>query len=78
MTREPDDDTRTKIAAFDLVSHIGKVIVSVMLRTKLMYFLKDGTLILTASGRTFAKDEDDWKWFSLSVPKKLESLHKDG
>ncbi|KAG2173495.1 hypothetical protein INT44_007086 [Umbelopsis vinacea] len=55
VTREPDD-TRTKIAAFDL----------------------DGTLILTASGRTFAKDESDWKWLSASVPKKLESLHNDG
>ncbi|KAI8576798.1 hypothetical protein K450DRAFT_255004 [Umbelopsis ramanniana AG] len=55
VTRE-SDDTRTKIAAFDL----------------------DGTLILTASGRTFAKDENDWKWLSASVPKKLESLHKDG
>ncbi|CAO3667035.1 unnamed protein product [Umbelopsis ramanniana] len=47
-------------------------------RTKIAAFDLDGTLISTASGRTFAKDEDDWKWFSLSVPKKLESLHKDG
>ncbi|CAM0136906.1 unnamed protein product [Umbelopsis sp. WA50703] len=39
---------------------------------------KDGTLILTASGRVFPKDETDWKWFHTSVPRKLEGLHKQG
>ncbi|KAH8549917.1 polynucleotide kinase 3 phosphatase-domain-containing protein [Umbelopsis sp. PMI_123] len=47
-------------------------------RTKIAAFDLDGTLILTASGRAFAKDENDWKWFHTSVPKKLESLHNEG
>ena len=32
----------------------------------------DGTLIRTASGRTFAKNVDDWKLFHPSIPSKLQ------
>lgn len=33
---------------------------------------------MTASGNVFAKDENDWKWFHTSVPRKLENLHSEG
>lgn len=35
-------------------------------------------MIETKSGRTFAKDEKDWRWWDPVVPKKIESLHKEG
>jgi len=47
-------------------------------RSKVAAFDLDTTLIVTASGRVFAKDDNDWKWFHTSVPSKLESLHNEG
>ena len=38
----------------------------------------DSTLILTKSGKTFAVDASDWKWWDSSVPKKLKKAHEDG
>ena len=37
----------------------------------------DSTLILTKSGRTFAKDASDWIWWHESVPKTLKDAYKD-
>jgi bifunctional polynucleotide phosphatase/kinase len=38
----------------------------------------DSTLILTKSGKTFAKDSSDWIWWNEAVPKKLREDHKKG
>ncbi|KAF2085872.1 PNK3P-domain-containing protein [Saccharata proteae CBS 121410] len=45
---------------------------------KIAVFDFDSTLISSASGRTFAKDATDWKWWHGTVPTKLRDLHKDG
>lgn len=47
-------------------------------RSKVAAFDLDGTLIDTKSGRTFAKDEKDWRWWDSVVPKKIVSLHEEG
>jgi len=41
-------------------------------------FDMDSTLILTKSGRTFAKDASDWIWWNDAVPKKLREANKAG
>ncbi|KAF2847999.1 PNK3P-domain-containing protein [Plenodomus tracheiphilus IPT5] len=38
----------------------------------------DSTLITPASGKTFGRDANDWKWWHSSVPGRLKSLHQDG
>ena len=38
----------------------------------------DGTLIVTKSGKVFAKDYDDWKIIFNQVHKKLSELINDG
>ncbi|KAG7388055.1 hypothetical protein PHYPSEUDO_013174 [Phytophthora pseudosyringae] len=39
----------------------------------------DGTLIVTKSGKKFAKDADDWKWFHPTLVRdKLAELARDG
>jgi bifunctional polynucleotide phosphatase/kinase len=34
-----------------------------------------GTIITTKSGRTFAKDENDWQYLYAQVPQKLNDAH---
>ncbi|KAF3936644.1 hypothetical protein ABW19_dt0204768 [Dactylella cylindrospora] len=38
----------------------------------------DSTLIVTKSGKKFAKEAGDWKWWNPAVPIKLRQLHADG
>ena len=38
----------------------------------------DGTIITTKSGRTFAKDKDDWQMLYAEVPGKLKELVREG
>ncbi|EOA81178.1 uncharacterized protein SETTUDRAFT_100378 [Exserohilum turcica Et28A] len=38
----------------------------------------DSTLIKSASGKTFSRDANDWKWWDSSVPGRLKELHADG
>ncbi|KNG52297.1 DNA kinase/phosphatase Pnk1 [Stemphylium lycopersici] len=38
----------------------------------------DSTLITTASGKTFSRDANDWKWWDSSVPSRLKELHAEG
>eukprot|EP00301_Raphidiophrys_heterophryoidea_P009772 c1456_g1_i1.p1 GENE.c1456_g1_i1~~c1456_g1_i1.p1 ORF type:complete len:470 (-),score=145.51 c1456_g1_i1:100-1443(-) len=38
----------------------------------------DGTLTDTASGKTFAKNREDWRLFDPCVPAKLRALHEEG
>lgn len=45
--------------------------------SKIAGFDMDGTLITTASGRTFAIDHNDWKILYPEIPGKLKSLHKE-
>ncbi|OWZ10891.1 Polynucleotide kinase 3'-phosphatase [Phytophthora megakarya] len=48
-------------------------------KTKIAGFDLDGTLIVTKSGKKFAKDKDDWKWFHPTlVRQKLTELVRDG
>lgn len=45
----------------------------------LLTCLKDSTLIETASGKKFASDPTDWKWWHPSVPTVLKKLYlEDG
>ncbi|KAI7871046.1 polynucleotide kinase 3 phosphatase-domain-containing protein [Spinellus fusiger] len=39
---------------------------------------KDGTLIITKSGRIFPKDGNDWRWWNPMIPRHLEQLHEKG
>lgn len=45
---------------------------------KIAAFDLDDTIITTASGNRFAKNESDWKWWHTSVPAKLKQLHGEG
>ncbi|KAI3395319.1 hypothetical protein diail_1431 [Diaporthe ilicicola] len=47
-------------------------------RTKVAAFDLDSTLITSASGKKFANDPLDWKWWDSTVPAKLRSIHHDG
>lgn len=48
-------------------------------KIKIAGFDMDGTLIVTKSGKRFAKDAEDWKWFDAKrVPEKLAQLVEDG
>jgi hypothetical protein len=48
-------------------------------RFKVAGFDLDGTLIVTRSGKRFAKDKDDWKWLHATlVREKLAQLARDG
>ncbi|GMF16762.1 unnamed protein product [Phytophthora lilii] len=48
-------------------------------KAKIAGFDLDGTLIVTKSGKKFAKDKDDWKWFHPTLVKdKLAQLARDG
>ena len=45
---------------------------------KIAGFDMDGTLITTASGRTFPTGVNDWKFLNDKVVPKLNEIHKDG
>ncbi|EPB85745.1 hypothetical protein HMPREF1544_07496 [Mucor circinelloides 1006PhL] len=57
---------------------IAKPSVKETARSKIAAFDLDGTLIATKSGRVFAKDEHDWRWWDPVVPKRIEALHDEG
>jgi bifunctional polynucleotide phosphatase/kinase len=38
----------------------------------------DSTLITSASGKTFSRNANDWKWWDSSVPARLKELHQNG
>ncbi|KER21280.1 hypothetical protein T265_10361 [Opisthorchis viverrini] len=46
--------------------------------SKIMGFDMDGTLITTASGKTFPKDANDWKLLNDRVVSKLKEYHAQG
>ncbi len=39
---------------------------------------QDHTLITVNGTHKYPKDENDWKWWSNDVPKKLKQLYKEG
>jgi len=46
---------------------------------KIAGFDMDWTLIKTKSGRTFAKDKDDWEFlYGDKTKEKMSGLHKEG
>ncbi|KAI4807134.1 PNK3P-domain-containing protein [Aureobasidium sp. EXF-8845] len=45
---------------------------------KIAAFDFDSTLVDAKSGKTFARDADDWKWWHPQVPSKLKQLAEDG
>lgn len=45
---------------------------------KIAAFDLDDTIIATASGNRFAKNESDWRWWHPSVPSKLRKIHSEG
>ena len=45
---------------------------------KIAGFDMDGTIITTASGRTFPTSCNDWEFLNDKVPEKMQSLAKDG
>ncbi|KAI9723474.1 MAG: hypothetical protein M1828_004204 [Chrysothrix sp. TS-e1954] len=38
----------------------------------------DGTIITTASGKSFARDSSDWKFWDHCIPERLRRLHEEG
>ncbi|KAI8959549.1 PNK3P-domain-containing protein [Daldinia sp. FL1419] len=46
-------------------------------RRKIAAFDLDSTLITTASGKKFADDPSDWKWWDSSVPSRLRKLYEE-
>lgn len=69
-TTEPGWSTKDDVYFY----HPPKLIHS----SKIAAFDMDGTLITTASGKTFAKDINDWKILYSEVPGKLKKLVRDG
>jgi DNA 3'-phosphatase len=47
-------------------------------RTGVVAFDLDGNLIVTKSGKAFAENKNDWKFFHSSVPAKLQSAYAQG
>lgn len=47
-------------------------------RLKIAAFDLDSTLITTSSGKQFANDSTDWKWWDNQVPRKLRELYAEG
>jgi len=45
-------------------------------RNKIAAFDFDSTLISTASGKKFATDAQDWKWWHASVVDRLQKLYQ--
>ncbi|CAF0732418.1 unnamed protein product [Brachionus calyciflorus] len=45
---------------------------------KIACFDIDGTIIVTKTGKSFAQNANDWKWFDKSVPNKLKEMNDDG
>jgi len=45
---------------------------------KIAGFDMDSNLIETKSGKTFAENASDWKWWHKTVPDKLKEAHEDG
>ncbi|KAI1337342.1 DNA kinase/phosphatase Pnk1 [Xylariaceae sp. FL0016] len=46
-------------------------------RRKIAAFDLDSTLITSASGKKFASDPGDWKWWDAGVPTRLRALYHD-
>ncbi|OTB04071.1 hypothetical protein M426DRAFT_262551 [Hypoxylon sp. CI-4A] len=46
-------------------------------RRKIAAFDLDSTLITTASGKKFADDPGDWKWWDASIPSRLRQLYAE-
>lgn len=70
-----DDGTgtkRRKVAAFDFVSDREHSHCPVTAADPIM---KDSTLIQTSSGKKFASDAQDWKWWHPMVPSTLRKLY---
>ncbi|KAI8638071.1 polynucleotide kinase 3 phosphatase-domain-containing protein [Parasitella parasitica] len=57
---------------------IAKSPVNEAARSKIAAFDLDGTLISTKSGRVFAKDENDWRWWDPTIPKRIDALYNEG
>ncbi|OJJ47468.1 hypothetical protein ASPZODRAFT_130948 [Penicilliopsis zonata CBS 506.65] len=47
-------------------------------KRKVAAFDLDSTLIKTASGNTFPKGPNDWKWWHATVPGKIKELNSEG
>jgi bifunctional polynucleotide phosphatase/kinase len=45
---------------------------------KIAGFDIDGTVIVTKTGKSFAANASDWKWFDKKVPEKLKELDSQG
>ncbi|TAQ85076.1 hypothetical protein B7494_g6595 [Chlorociboria aeruginascens] len=80
--RAPDDDTdATLLVGRYQPANEGEAMKSAEKerRRKVAAFDFDSTLVETASGKKFATDGGDWKWWHASVPGKLRKLYfEDG
>ncbi|KAI0469299.1 polynucleotide kinase 3 phosphatase-domain-containing protein [Xylaria cf. heliscus] len=45
-------------------------------RRKIAAFDLDSTLIVTQSGKKFASDPTDWKWWNVDVPRRLKNMYR--
>ena len=46
--------------------------------SKIAGFDIDGTIIVTKTGKSFAANASDWKWFDKNLPSKLKKLNDEG
>ncbi len=81
--RDFDSEPAAKIAGFDLVRSprsetLNRRCSVCPSRHALSFLEQDGTLVYTKSGGPFAKNADDWKFFSKKVPEVLKKFHNDG
>lgn len=82
-TEHPFFDMSPKKSLFKWINAVESVLIAKpsvkeTARSKIAAFDLDGTLIATKSGRVFAKDEHDWRWWDPVVPKRIEALHDEG
>ena len=76
---EGTEAKRRKVAAFDFVSGRPHCHNGTPSRTTANLLSKDSTLIQTSSGKKFASDAQDWKWWHPTVPSTLKKLYlEDG
>ncbi|KAG9230469.1 polynucleotide kinase 3 phosphatase [Amylocarpus encephaloides] len=78
--RAADDDSPNTLLVGKYSPDTDKGLIQIASETqrkKVAAFDFDSTLIQTSSGKKFASDSNDWKWWHPSVPGRLRMLHAE-